>query len=300
MAVVKNCLMILFYSASCLIAKSQEFTTPAGMKYYVYSGNGTKQVMLGNIMKVDYTYKVKDSIYFTTAGRPLIYITALESTHPYDTSETKYDMSAVWTKLKVGDSVVAIQLADSFFKVNNPRFLDPQLKPGVKIITYAKIHDVFTSDSMAKVDEKMQEKLWLEKEKTEIKNYLKNKKIKFKETISGSIVQIVKQGSGKQIKSGDSILLRYTASTFSGIKYQSNIDSLANCFIRKPLALKVGNNKLILKAVEDAFILMRPGCIAKVYTPSLLAYGANGVGSSIKPYEKLVWHIEVSPEKKLE
>src|ERR1044072_2258227 len=80
--------------ASC--SKTDYKKTKGGMPYQVYPGKDTQKVKAGDFIKVSFTRKIKDSVYFTTAGTLPVYLQVNPEAQPYDISE-------LWTNLRVGD-----------------------------------------------------------------------------------------------------------------------------------------------------------------------------------------------------
>ena len=49
----------------------------------------------------------------------------------------------------------------------------------------------------------------------------------------------------------------------------------------------------MIKGFDEAMFFMRKGSVSKVYIPSMLAYGPSPTSPNIKPYEHLIFDIEV-------
>ena len=101
-------LMTAIIVASC--GKTSYKKTPGGMPYKLYASKDTQKVMAGNIIKLTVTQKLNDSVLFTTDnGLPVYLMVGQQAPQPYDISE-------LWTSLKMGDSLVATQMVDTFLK----------------------------------------------------------------------------------------------------------------------------------------------------------------------------------------
>ncbi len=284
MRTIKN--LALFLLATTFMIGCGKVTyrkTTGGMPYQVYKGKGTQKVFGGNIIKAFITYKVKDSIYFTSFGKMPDYISVNPTAQPYDISE-------VWTSLKVGDSVIATQMMDTFIK-RNPTGMPPEFKKGDRIITTVKVVAVFTSDSAATADREKSEKEWAVSETALLAKYLADKKIAVQKTPSGAFVQITTPGTGNPIDSGKYVSVNYTGTFFSGKKFDSNIDTAFHHV--GPYSFTIGAKEMI-QGFDEAVGLMKVGGTARVYVPSMLGYGARpNPQSGIKPYENLIFDIEV-------
>lgn len=295
MRTIKKITLMLF--AAAFLAGCGKVTyrkTAGGMPYQVYKGNGTQQVVVGNTLKVNVSYKVKDSIYISTFGGFPIYIPVSNQTQPYDISE-------VWTSLKLGDSIIATQMMDTFIK-RNPQGMSPEFKKGDKIITIIKVLGIFATDSAAKLDEMKTAQEWTVKEAAELGKYIADKKIDAVKTPSGVYIQTITPGTGSSVDSGKYVLVNYTGTSFSGKKFDSNTDTAFHHV--GPYGF-TANARQMIPGFDEAVMLMKVGGKARVYIPSMQGYrGAPNPQSGIKPYENLIFDLEIvdvkdkAPEEK--
>lgn len=257
--------------------------TAGGMPYQLYKGNGDKKIVPGNIVKCHVTYKVKDSVYFSSFGKLPVYMPVNQIAQPYDISE-------IWIKLKVGDSVIATQMMDTFIK-RNPTGIPPQFKKGDRIVTVIKVLDVFTSDSAQIADEQNERKNFMAGEINFLEKYLAGKNIKTEKTKSGAFIQIIKPGTGNLIDSGKYVSVNYTGTLLTGQKFDSNVDSAFHHV--GPYSFTVNGGQMI-KGFDEAVQMLRPGGSAKVFVPSMLGYGGNpNPQSIIKPFDHLIFDIDI-------
>ena len=259
------------------------------MPYQLFASGDTQQVKVGNFIKVSITQKINDSVYFSTAGKLPVYMPVIAQSSPYDISE-------VWTKLHLGDSVVSTQMMDTFIKRMPPGQIPPQFKKGDRILTYVKILGIFTSDSAKSVDEEKVRTAFAQNEIQAVEAFIKSKNISTVKTPSGAFVEIINPGTGNLIDSGKYVSVNYTGTTFEGKKFDSNTDSAFNHV--QPLSFTVGAGQMI-KGFDEAMKFMKPGGSAKVYMPSMLGYGAAPPPGStvIKPYENLIFEFTVTDVK---
>ena len=225
MKTINNLLWVLFAGVllvSC--GKADYRKTPGGMPYQLIKGSDTQQIKEGDFIKVHFTRKIKDSVYFTTEGGLPVYMQVAKIAQPYDISE-------LWTSMKLGDSVIATQMLDTFIK-RDPQSVPKDFKRGDKITYYLKVVGVFKSDSAARADYDNLNKQWLDGEIKTIEKYLADKKITAQKTPSGSFVEILNPGTGNLIDSG-------------------------------------------------------------IYIPSVLAYAGSPGSPLIKPYENLIFEVEI-------
>ena len=290
MKTIKNLLVFIFVSITlggvlvgCSKAKYKK--TKGGMPYQLFRGKDTQLIQAGDYIKIQFTQKIKDSVYFTTVG-------LLPQYQQVNVQQSPYDISELWTSLRVGDSIVATQMIDTFMK-RNPQNIPPQFKKGDKIMTYVKILAIFKTDSAARADYEKGNQEWLAGEVKTIEKFLADKKITTQKTPSGALVETIIPGTGNLIDSGKYVSVNYTGTSWSGKKFDSNTDSSFQHM--GPLSFVVGTVGAggMIKGIDEAVRLMRMGTKAKVYIPSVLAYAGNPGSPLIKPYENLIFDIEV-------
>src|SRR5690242_19702750 len=167
--------------------------TAGGMPYKIFRSKDTQQVQPGDYIKLWVTQKVNDSVVLeVNKGVPLYIFVSNQGT------PKSYDISELWTSLHPGDSVVTVQMRDSFIK-KAPQNMPSQYKKGDRITTMIKVLGIFSSDSLGRADEDTMRKAYLAGEIKEIEKYLADNKILAQKTPSGAFVQILKQGTGDEI-----------------------------------------------------------------------------------------------------
>ncbi len=286
MNTMKN--LVLFFMAALVMAscgKSSYKKSPGGMPYQVFAGKDTQSIREGDFVKVHFTQKIKDSVYFTTEGSLPIYLPVGGNGAPVQ----PYDISEIWTKLKVGDSVITTQMMDTFIK-RSPDRIPPQFKKGDRIMTYVRIIAAFKNDSLTRIDDEKSKKEWALTETKTIEKYLADKKITATKTPSGAYVEMVQPGTGSMVDSGKYVTVNYTGTSWSGKKIDSNVDTAFHHV--EPYTFQAGVGRMI-KGFDEAMMFMNKGAKIKVYIPSLLAYGANPSSPNLKPYENLIFDIEL-------
>ena len=158
-------------------------------------------------------------------------------------------------------------------------------------MTYIKILDVFETDSAMAADEANERQKWSENEVSYISKYLADKNIKAQKTPKGAFVEIIDPGQGNFIDTGNNVSLKYKGISFSGVTFDTNIDSSFGH--TEPLNFDVGGNRMI-PGLDDAVRLLKKGAIAKIYIPSMLAYGPNPGTDKIKPFEHIMFEVSVT------
>ena len=284
MRTIRNLVFFLFaISMLAACGKVAYRKTAGGMPYQLYKGKDTQRIYTGNIVKVNLSYKVKDSVYFSSFGKVPVYMPVHAESQPYDISE-------IMTKLGIGDSVIATQMMDTFIKRNRAS-IPPEFKKGDRIVTTLKVLAIFTSDSAAGADEDKEKKVLLASEIDFLGKYLASKNIKAEKSPSGIYVEVINPGSGNLADSGKYVTLNYTGTHLDGKKFDSNVDTSFHHV--GPISFTVGDGQMV-KGFDEGVRLLRVGGTGRAYVPSMLAYGARPrPGSGIKPFEHLVFDLTI-------
>jgi FKBP-type peptidyl-prolyl cis-trans isomerase FkpA len=267
--------------------------TKGGMPYKVFAGKGGQKLDSGDIAKVHIIQKIHDSVTFDSykSNAPQ-YIPVMPNGNPYDFTE-------VLPTLKVGDSMYAVQVMDTFI-ARNPQMIPPQFKKGDKIETSVKVIGAFKNPNDAQKDQMTERNQafdkdtmvqnQLVKDDAAIKTYLQSNNIAAQKSGKGTYVQILNEGAGAPVQEGKYVSLKYTGATFDGKVFDTNADPSKGH--TEPLIFQVGSQGMI-RGFDEGLRQLREGSRAKLYIPSMLAYGPQSPSPDIKPFENLVFDIEV-------
>lgn len=274
---------ILLLSAIVLIScqKAALKKTPGGMPYELFSDAKQPQVKMGGFLKLAISQSINDSVVFTNQGKIPNYIPVLNQTAPYDLSE-------IWSQLRLGDSVIATQMMDTFMN-RNPGSVPPPFKKGDRIITTVKVLGIFDNDSLQKIDAEKELGAFKAKEVSEVEAFVKKSGVNAQRTSNGIYVQVLTPGNGNPIDSGKYVSVKYTGMTLDGKVFDSNVDSTFNHM--EPLNFTVGAGQMI-PGFDEGVRLLRAGGKGVLFIPSMQGYGPAGSGS-IKGYAHLKFEIEV-------
>lgn len=123
--------------------------------------------------------------------------------------------------------------------------------------------------------------------KTFMFNEVKNKYPKAKQSNSGLVYIIEKEGEGMAIEPGSPVSLHYMG-TFrrDGKKFDSSYDR------NQPMDFQYQVNRMI-PGFEEGIGMLKKGGKAKLIIPYYQAYGPNGRPGAIPPYSDLVFDIEI-------
>ena len=105
-------------------------------------------------------------------------------------------------------------------------------------------------------------------------------------TPSGLTYLITKKGTGRQPKTGETVVIHYTGTLTNGVKFDSSRDRSG------PLAFKLGIGQVI-KGWDEGVAKLRVGDQAILVIPSKIGYGTTGAGDVIPPDSTLIFVVEV-------
>ncbi len=274
--------------------------TKSGLLYKIISTKDTKgpTAKSGNILKLYFTQKLNDSVLQTNFGKFAAYPTvqALKG--------DEYTPSELFVMLHKGDSAVAVMLVDSLIMKGQMPTIPPFMKRGDRITVSFKVTDLFTSDSLANVDRQKEmsaeqarqekemagEKI---KEQKEVDDYITNHKINAQKTAKGVYVEILNPGTGAQADSGKLVSMKYRGSTFAGEVFDTNMDSSFRHSGAYEFSVGSVGSDAVIPGLDEGIRLLKKGGKAKVYIPAVLAYGPEPVVQGGKPYENLIFEVEV-------
>lgn len=101
---------------------------------------------------------------------------------------------------------------------------------------------------------------------------------------SGLQYMIVAQGTGAMPGPEDIVKVHYTGNTIDGTKFDSSYDR------GEPAQFRVNN---VIRGWVEGLQLMQEGTKMMFYIPYDLAYGERGAGNVIKPFETLIFEVEL-------
>lgn len=104
-------------------------------------------------------------------------------------------------------------------------------------------------------------------------------------TASGLQYEVIKQGTGpKPTDLNTSVTAHYHGTLIDGTVFDSSVNR------NQPFKTKVGQ---VIKAWQEALLMMNVGTKLRIYCPSELAYGERGAGQMIGPNTVLIFEMEL-------
>lgn len=104
--------------------------------------------------------------------------------------------------------------------------------------------------------------------------------------INGVKVEVISEGSGNEVKPGDTVSIHYTGFLTDGTKFDSSVDR------NMPFETKIGVGQVI-KGWDMGVVGMKKGEKRKLTIPSDFAYGPYGAGDVIPPNADLIFEVEL-------
>lgn len=98
-------------------------------------------------------------------------------------------------------------------------------------------------------------------------------------------IEVLKNGDGQQVKSGDTVTVHYTGTFEDGTKFDSSLDR------GTPFSFTLGAGEVI-KGWDIGVEGMKPGEKRKLTVPYQMAYGEDGYGP-IPPKATLIFEVEL-------
>lgn len=291
----KTNILLFILSIAFLASCSDGFKkTKTGLKYKIIASESGEKLNPGDLVKFQYKVIYKDSVVQSTYG-------TLPAFDMVDANGRHHDFSEVLSQLKVGDSLVTIQLYDSI--ASNPSYGVPKyLKKGQTQQSSLKILAVYKDDpatgklarDVAFADYEKIVMDYKAKEIAEIEKYLTKNNIKAEKINDNFFIEIEKEGTGPKADSGKIVGINYSGAVIGGRYFDSNVDKAKQA--RKhnlDTFYFAAKESGAIQGILEAITLFKVGTKAKLYIPSLLAYGPQGTPPVVNPYQNLMFEIEL-------
>ena len=105
-------------------------------------------------------------------------------------------------------------------------------------------------------------------------------------TPSGLTYLITKKGTGRQPKTGETVVVHYTGMLTNGVQFDTSRDK------PEPFQFKLGVGQVI-KGWDEGFSKLKVGDHAILVIPASIAYGSRGAGGVIPPDATLIFIVEL-------
>jgi FKBP-type peptidyl-prolyl cis-trans isomerase len=100
------------------------------------------------------------------------------------------------------------------------------------------------------------------------------------------IIEDIATGSGREVVSGDTVVMHYSGTLLDGTKFDSSYDR------GQPFETQIGVGQVIA-GWDQGVPGMKIGGKRKLTIPSSLGYGSRGAGGAIPPNAGLIFEVEL-------
>lgn len=116
--------------------------------------------------------------------------------------------------------------------------------------------------------------------------FFKKNKIVVEPTESGLCYVMTQEGNGEKPEVGQVVSVHYTGKLLDGTVFDSSVDR------GQPFQFPLGMGQVI-SGWDEGIALMSKGEKGVLYIPYYLAYGDRGAGADIKPFDNLMFEVEL-------
>jgi FKBP-type peptidyl-prolyl cis-trans isomerase FkpA len=103
-------------------------------------------------------------------------------------------------------------------------------------------------------------------------------------TASGLQYKVITEGTGKNPKATDTVLVHYAGTLINGTEFDSSYKR------KEPIEFPLNR---VIPGWTEGVQLMKEGAKYRFFIPSKLAYGKQGAGRDIGPNEALIFEVEL-------
>lgn len=275
-------IIALVFNSCNYFSKYPDYScTWSGIYYKLLAiGEDNVKAKPGDYITFDITYKtLDDSLFFS--GRRKLQVTI---------SEFKGSIDECFTMLAKGEKAEFILNAKDFFikilQNNIPSFIKPD--DDIKIT----INMIEIQSAKEYNNEKRAFLKWIDDfgdyEKEILLQYMQEQKLAIRPTESGLYYIKIKDGNGRKVNKGDTLLVDYEGKFLNGKFFDSTIKR------HESFQFVYGTEWQVVKGLEEAFGMMEEKEKAIVILPSELAFGNTGSSTGIvPPYTSLIFEIEI-------
>jgi FKBP-type peptidyl-prolyl cis-trans isomerase FkpA len=307
------CLLFFCFLITGQNLQAQFIPANNGIIYKIISSGTGKNAKQGDFLELH-----TRQVYQGVDGDTILYDSWLATPviAEFDSAIVPAPYYDIFSGLAKGDSVVIKQLTDSIMVQNSS--LPTFIKKGDTIKVFYKLVNIHTSRQSANEAQQanlknanQRDSVMLAaqhvKDDAIIQAYLNEKNIKTIRAPLGTYVQIIEQGTGPFAAPGKKIKVFYTGKTIPDEKaFDSNTDStFGHTEVLTFSISKPGQSNSVIKGWEDGFSLLQKGAVAKLFIPSVLAYGKSARGELIRANQCMYFDIrvvdvftEIPPKKK--
>ncbi|HEY8387602.1 MAG TPA: FKBP-type peptidyl-prolyl cis-trans isomerase [Parasegetibacter sp.] len=257
--------------------------TKSGLMYKIISDGKGELLKPGDFVKLHFTQTLRDSLLGGTENSIPAYVRV-------DSVEGDYSPMEILTMTRKGDSVIIIQLADTI-ATKSPMGMPPFMKKGDQVKISMRILEVFKDEASVEADRNEEVAKFKSNEIQVLKDYIASNNINANQAESGIFFEMLKEGTGATIDSGNYVSVLYKGTLLDGSVFDQNMDTVANP-AAQPLNFTVGQN-MTIEGFEAGIKMLKQGGRGKIYIPSSMGYGNRPVGPNGKGNDILIFEVEI-------
>jgi FKBP-type peptidyl-prolyl cis-trans isomerase FkpA len=268
-------ILMVPFLASC---GGEEYMKSANdLEYRIIVDKKQPKAKVGEVIKYNvYWRKMNDSLFLSTKDKEIPLYSQVDS------PKFKGDPLEVLAMMGAGDSASCRVPVDLIFRGNPPAFL----KKGDFMKLDITVDQVLTKeeyDNMMMAQSVSQMQI----EQKNIESYLTQNGLTGVKTAAGMYLVTEKEGTGKQPVNGNTVRVNYTGKLLNGQQFDSSLSPG-----REPFEFVIGQGSVI-RGWDEGIPYFKEGGKGKLFIPSTLGYGEQGMGSQIPPNSILVFDIEL-------
>ncbi len=243
-------------------------------------GDSVKMPNVGDYITADIQYlTMDDSVFFK--GRRKVRLME---------PKTKDAIDNCFAMMSEGDNATFIISAKNFFtqtlETSLPDFFNAEsnMKVNIQIleIQSAKEYELEKEAFLNWIND------FGEYEKVILHQFIAEKKLEVKPNKSGLYYLQVREGTGKKVEIGDTIIINYEGKFLNGKFFDSTIRR------KQPLQFVFGTEWQVVKGLEEGIAMMHEGEKTLFILPSELAFGTGGSSTGIiPPFTSLIFEVEL-------
>ncbi len=271
--------------SSLLCSCQQDFVgfekSESGIYYRFHKiGESKKCADYGDYIKVNIAYlTLSDSVFFSAQRQFQI-----------QKSHFKGSIDECFKKMAMGDS--------ASFIINSNLFFEKTLNGSVPSFLSESSHFKILVEMLSFMSEEQFEKekqaflTWIEDfskyERIKIDNYLSDSDRNFQLQKQGFYKVLLKEGKGKVVQKGDTVVINYEGQFLNGQKFDSTYKR------DRAFEFIYGTEWQVIEGIEKALADMKEGEKSIIILPSELAFGSKGNSNqAIRPFTSLIYRLEL-------
>lgn len=280
----------------CFTACNTFQKTEGGLEYKIIKDKDGANAQIGDVILLEMKYaNAKDTFDTHKHGSPLNALIDSALVKPGTVEEGLLLLSS-------GDSAVFKVENKVLYEVSFKEPLPKELKANDKTTFYIKVDTIYKRrkiiqeqiDIVNKYKEKVLDSVEVQKkileEEPEITQYLKSKGLNFSKTQNGVYVAIQDTGSGKIIKTGNTVVLDYAGKLLNDSTFQDTRE------LNKPFTYVSGAGQAVL-GWDEGLEGLSSGTKVVIVIPSPLAYGSQGIPGLVPPHRPVAFEVDIQQVK---